>query len=50
MPTEERFEGICELQKVPAPGAKRPVAKIDQKIEVTRFRAECVSRSRSENF
>jgi hypothetical protein len=50
VPIEERFEGICELKKMPAPGTKRPVAKIDQKIKVARSRAECVSRSRTENF
>jgi hypothetical protein len=44
------FEGICELKKMPTAGAERPIAKIDQKIEIARFRAECVSRSLAKKF
>ncbi len=46
--TKEYFEGIREVQKEPAPGAKRLIAEIDYEIQVARFRVESSGGSRAE--
>jgi hypothetical protein len=37
VPAKKLFEGIREIEKEPAPGAKWLIAEIDHEIQVARF-------------
>ena len=50
MPAKQRLERICKVEKKCSPGAAGLVAKIDHKVQVTRFRPKRPGDGRAKNL